>query len=941
MQHQLLPDVSSQRYWASKLQGMNLINLPGVNAHATSSQIVVHSQTLDARTLELMRANAQKGLAPIDQTLISTFILLLRQCLNDEDITIGVQTDDTNCIPLRSTEQAAKNFAAFRCSIDTNLHEGKCHSLNPISIYNLLPTSLRRSLRSQDLPFEVLMSITGSDNQDNPTIKPGLFHIKISNLNDNAVCSIHFEEGLLSDEYAQSLLSRFRNGLRATAKNPETPLSAIPFLTDADMDFVSEYNDTYAENKYPNVDIGELLHLTAQRFSDRPATIFYPGNKSPEITITYQQLDERATQIARYLRETLRLAEGSVVAISITRRADIYAYVLGIMRAGLIFLPLETTNSNVFKRRLECTNASVYLVDNQTVEMFASKENRVNVDHVDTQTAIKNQSTEYRRFFDYDPKKVAYIMFSSGTSGNGIKAPVIAHGAINNLMTGLANENFVSIDGNESDQHLSIMHSAPVSFDASIYDVLLNLVKAGVMIFTCEDDRLSSTIYAEKVRKHNIQYAATLPKLARNLPIDLARIFKRITIMGQSDESQTTEEWHDANPELYIDIGFGPTECGICTHLYRHRRNQLAKLIGRPIANMKVVVLNPKTLAMCGPNMVGEMFFTGPGLGKEYLDNPKLTAEKFIHLKLDLENQCYIPSDANDPQVVLFYRSGDTSYYTRDDEGKPNLVFCGRSDRNVKIYGVNVNLDAEEASILANPKVKDVAVVAVKHPNHELVWIYAFVCMHDAADEEDIKFELREWMKSDKNPIAIPEIAHPQFVPRFNPIEMTPNGKTDYKKYELIANTLSLEERMKMTVDSSHDEIVNYLIKLWSDTLVQKITENDVDVPYVNLGGNSMHLPALEAKINITLSLAKEFEIRIGSRDDQSALSMNMTIESLATTLTKNVSLSKNTQKGQQLQQSLRESATHLRGLFSSPSIPTADSQSQQSAASATSVYKA
>ncbi len=166
-------------------------------------------------------------------------------------------------------------------------------------------------------------------------------------------------------------------------------------------------------------------------------------------------------------------------------------------------------------------------------------------------------------------------------------------------MTGLACENFTGSENNQvAEDNLSIMHSSPFNFDASIYDLLLMLVKRGKIIFTCEEDRLSSTVCAELVRKHQIQYAATLPKFIRKLPSDLANIFKRITIMGQSAEAKITEEWHRINPQLWIDIGFGPTECGICTHLHKHNPLEPAARIGRPVANMNVTIVHP-TLSPC------------------------------------------------------------------------------------------------------------------------------------------------------------------------------------------------------------------------------------------------------------------------------------------------------------------------------------------------------
>ena len=112
--------------------------------------------------------------------------------------------------------------------------------------------------------------------------------------------------------------------------------------------------------------------------------------------------------------------------------------------------------------------------------------------------------------------------------------------------------------------------------------------------------------------------------------------------------------------------------------------------------------------------------------------------------------------------------------------------------------------------------------------------------------------------------------------------------------------------------------MVTYLTKLWSDTLGLKLTEDDIDKQFGILGGNSQRLIELENKINITLSLAKEYEICIGAEDDK--LSPTMTIDSLATALVTKIELSRQIQNSQQLQQSLRESASNMRFmLFPTP----------------------
>ncbi len=179
--------------------------------------------------------------------------------------------------------------------------------------------------------------------------------------------------------------------------------------------------------------------------------------------------------------------------------------------------------------------------------------------------------------------------------------------------------------------------------------------------------------------------------------------------------------------------------------------------------------------------MIGEMLFSGPGLAESYLNNPALTSEKFVWLKPDVTKQRFIPCDKSDTGATLFYRSGDTGFYAKDEDGTPNLEFIGRTDRTVKIYGVTANLDAIEASIMAYHKVKDAAVVAVKHPRQELVWIYAFVCMHEEADETEIKFELREWLKSENNPSRFQRLPIRNLflalIPWTLPITAKPNTK--------------------------------------------------------------------------------------------------------------------------------------------------------------------
>lgn len=555
-------------------------------------------------------------------------------------------------------------------------------------------------------------------------------------------------------------------------------------------------------------------------------------------TITYSAFDRYTRQIAIYLREQLHLQAGERVAISVTRSIDTAVVIMGVMRAGLIAVPLETirgTQLEEYKRH--CAKASIIIADQNTSPLFSSDAKILLIDNEDVRqkmTAIETESI----YYPLSQESPAYIEFSSGTSALKPKASLLTHGGLANLLSALRDEQYP--------QGTKIICVAAPTFDAFFYDFLVCWATTGTIHMTTESERFSPMTLPHIIRQENINFAVLLPDLLTKLPTDLP--LEYITSMGEPAHADTFDRLLEVNPDRVIINGLGHTETGICLSLHRYRKGDQPDSVGRPIRNMQMIVLDENGI-LCPPDVPGQLYVAGPGLALEYVDNPTLTNEKFVYFRYLEGKQQYIPCEKDDQGAIRMWASGDLCCYHLSSDGLPSFRCIGRTDRNIKFHGVSLNIDGMETMIRQHDGVQNVAVV-LSEDKERLVAFIIRVAHLKETDIHSARQQLSAFMQSS----LLPPIAFPTFK-FMKTLPNTRNGKVDYK-------TLTAMTKEMVMPGKKNENMLQIVTRIWKEcTGLDQNTPVDTTKSLAELGVTSLIRTAFVTKINNALKLKEMFTL--------------------------------------------------------------------------------
>lgn len=904
---------NSAEYWKHKLADMTVPNVLGAAKFAIAGE--ENESGSDAEKQPLAHQTCATydfkfDIAPQNQTTslealcLSSFLVLLKFYTSESDLTIGFAQHDSKTIPLRMHVSNEHSCLQLATAASHTFLEGCKHPLDLTEILNTLPEHLKSAFKAKTAPFDISFSIGHAQNTGE--FAPGLFALEVVVNKTHVSGKITYQTSVFNLAYIKSMLQHFKNIFCAVLAKPNILPGDISILENAEIEGIEQYNNTDGEPVYAGKNVAEILHEVAQTIPNQDALVIHPPGEKPEkaVRLTYQALDDQATVLACYLQQVCHQPEGARIGISLNNPADFFVALLAVMRAGMVIVTLGTNPAkdvrNLFNYKVDNSDISLYLVDDSTKALLAHKspDSLLNLDHAATKEKLQsihqqlNTEDPARRLTfttpAYDPKKIVYIMYSSGSSTGEPKGIAISHEGMLNLLNDHARKGLQP--DNMFPQHKGIMVVSSVEFDAVIYDFLLWLALRLVMHRLTEQERLSSDKTAEVIQQNEIHYGIFLANFLAKLPPDLPSLRYRIS-MGEQPQRSTFSKIQKINPEATVVDAYGPTECTICTIDKPMRKGAMTPgFFGQPVLNTKVYILTPDDLSLCAYNVPGELFITGPGVG-EYL-KPELNIGKFMHLKRVSDNKFSVCA-ANDDGAKRFFRTGDFGRYVRDENGNTGIEYFSRKDRTLKINGVQVNLDGLTKQLMEHEKVKilvkEMAIIPVrdKQNNNNITSLMGFVVLQDdiEMEDEEINEKLHKYMQS----LPLQPIAAPIFISTLRlPITLT-NRKIDFRAMEGFAADTSIEDKHKDPVSSDLLHLIPFLKKLWADILGMKEDQIDEKASFQELGGSSASILRTEGEINRKLKLKGDYAIRFGFGNHN--LSFDSTIESLSETLAKKMNL--------------------------------------------------
>lgn len=484
------------------------------------------------------------------------------------------------------------------------------------------------------------------------------------------------------------MLTHVKTLAEAIAKDPSQLTHSTPFLSLTESDkVVHEWNATNAS--FPEtVCLHELFEHNAAHKPDASA-IFFREEK-----VTYRELDQRANQLAHFLIQQ-GIEHESRVGLCADRSVEMVVGILGILKAGAAFVPIDPTYP---ADRLD------FMIDDSDVEILLSQkalkhafpEIRASVVCLDDPLIFDKQSIT-KPSNHASANSLAYLIYTSGSTGTPKGIALQHRGVVNNLLD--LNSSF---NVGASDRVLAI---SSLSFDMCVYEVLGTLAAGGGIVMPDPITAKEPAHWADLILQHDVTIWNSAPQLLEMLlnyvatRPELHPSKLKVAILG-GDWAPVSlpERLRTVAPTVNLVVLGGATEASIHSIVYPvDEVNPAWNSIpyGRPMANQKAYILDPN-LQPQPIGVAGELYLGGVGLARGYFGRDQLTRERFLPSPFGPSSSCRI------------YRTGDLARWMPDG----NIELLGRLDHQVKIRGHRIELGEIEAALRERPEVEDAVVMA-------------------------------------------------------------------------------------------------------------------------------------------------------------------------------------------------------------------------------------
>ena len=512
---------------------------------------------------------------------------------------------------------------------------------------------------------------------------------------DGIAGRLQYRSELFRRETIERFNSHFFTALDAALENIDGKISDLLILTPAEQQrFLVELNDTATD--YPQHQlIQQLFEAAVERHPEAVAIGYEGGN------LTYSQLNAQANRLAHYLR-SVGVGTETLVGILLERSAQTLVALLGVLKAGAAFVPLDPSYP---RERLG------FMVEDAQFKVLVTRQGLASLlpDNTARLVCLDTDRDQISRQRDanpsYDmvaPQSLAYAMYTSGSTGRP-KGAMISQQALVNYSLEMARQ----LKLRPTDR---ILQFASFSFDVLIEELFPTWLSGARVVLRDEMLMASYANLLDVIEEDGVtalelptaywrEWVYELTGTGAALPAHL----RFVMIGGERASTAQLAAWQKFNIPL-LNM-YGLTETTVTSTIYRLEGNQVESSgalvfpIGRPIANTQMYVLDAD-MQPVPEGVSGEIYIGGAGLGRGYLNHPELTADRFIPNPFGLE------------AGARLYKTGDLARYLADG----NIEFLGRADHQIKMRGYRIELGEIEAALRQFGAVQD-AVVTVRDEN--------------------------------------------------------------------------------------------------------------------------------------------------------------------------------------------------------------------------------
>jgi amino acid adenylation domain-containing protein len=848
-----LKSEEARRYWMEKLEGAPSARLPRRLAACSEGRgqtLTVHIH-IAPEVADGLRRLAQAASAPLKSALLAAHLRVMSFLTGQSDVLTGVVTHRRpeasdgdralglflNTLPFRlrlkggtwldlarqtfEAEQEAMRFRHYPMAqaqgdrggqtlFDTGFNYTHFH------VYRGIQDLKAGLLLGEDVFAETELPFWANFDLDALTSSIGL--------------SLTVDVNEFSAEQAASFAGYYANTLAAMAIDPKGRYELAPLLPAGERErLLNEWNSN--ETEY---DRRQFFHLKVEEQARlKPEAVAIVSETGH---LTYQTLNARSNQLAWYLRQ-FGAGPDAPVAICLERSVDMLVGVLGILKTGAAYVPLDASHPPERQAFiLEDTGAQIVVTQGEGRGRLPAREAHVVCLDSDWQAITKCRDSNPA--VELHPGNLAYVIYTSGSTGKP-KGTMIEHRSVINLMT----NHPVTLQAHEMGS-LRVSLNAPLIFDASVQQIM-QLAYGHTLFLIPEDLRRNGDTLLSDIRRHRLDMFVCTPS---QLKLLLAAGFgdepdfePKFTLVGGEALDVATWTSLGAKSATAFYNAYGPTECTVDTTICLIDKERLRPSIGRPLPNTRVYVLDSH-LEPVPTGTAGELYVAGAGLARGYVSRSELTAERFL------------PDPFGHESGARMYSTGDVALYLPDGY----LEFLGRLDDQIKLRGFRIEPAEISETLAQHPSVREAFVMMREDkPGDQRLVAYVVADESPASLVEKLRNHLHG---------KLPAYMLPTSYMFLHAMPLTLNGKVDRRALPPPEFTRA---EMAGAFISPRNGLERRMTRVWEDVLgVKPIGARD---NFFSLGGHSLSAVRLMALIGQ----------RFGKKLPLSALFSGATVEDL------------------------------------------------------------
>ncbi|NRN30851.1 non-ribosomal peptide synthetase, partial [Photorhabdus heterorhabditis] len=630
-----------------------------------------------------------------------------------------------------------------------------------------------------------------------------------------------------------NMVESFVRVLDEILNDPRLPVSNYNLLNDKQINCLLNYFNSTAVSYDQDKKVIDLFESIVDSAPNSIAVT------CQDRSITNKELSILSSKIACYLLTSEKYLENKVVAVYLEKDIELIACILGIMKAGGAYLPLDVNYP---------IGRILYFVEDVAASMIITKKSwsdnlksssttKVFLDSEDFSEKIISFSPNHLNEIEIKHKSddLAYIIYTSGSTGKP-KGVQCKHKGLTNFIYSMQSE----FKLNNEDALLSV---TPCSFDISILEFFLPLCFGAKLVLLPHDLSYSGSDISNEIKNQSITIVQATPATWELIENAWPEINYNLKVLcgGEALSRGLASRLLSRNVTLWNL--YGPTEATVwCT---AHKISTISDIlpIGKPLANTRMYVLD-QNLNLLPIGVKGDLYVSGVGLSIGYLNNEEITKQVFIN------NPFHTKGD--DDNYKILYKTGDKARWLMDG----SLECHGRSDHQLKIRGFRIEPGEIESQLLNLGLFKEVLVTDANGPDNNKLLV-AYYCPIDLTQEITIS-QLRDRLLAQLPAYMVPGL----YVP-LDALPRLPNGKLDRRSLPAPQTTAS-----RMGYVAPRSETERRLAGLWEEVLQLEGVSADDD--FFNLGGHSLLATQLVSRVRnafgAELSLQAVFEAATLSR---------------------------------------------------------------------------